>query len=283
MPFTSNEITFLESLAITAGNAIMRVREDGIEQSDKADGSPVTQADLRADEIIRDGLQSLAPDICAITEETFDTTDATDTKEPTAYWCVDPLDGTKSFIRGRDNFTVNIAFIEDRKSTLGVIYAPAKGVIWVGAAGKAWKREAVLTTDTMSLEAMSDAKPIKACTANINAPCIIASSTHRSPVLEAWIGKLTPRDNVAISSSLKFCLIAEGTADLYPRTSPTMEWDTAAGQAIVEAAGGRMVDANGKRFSYGKMGRRNGYFAAMGIIEGETPPFWMPPHEGNDG
>lgn len=270
----------IEALTIKAGNAIMVVRAKGVERTDKADGSPVTEADLAADRIIIEGLEAIAPGVPAITEETYNV--STD-HEPEAYWCVDPLDGTKGFINGGKDFTVNIALIVNRAPVLGVIYAPALGTLWAGHGQQAWKRDIASPSADASLNDFSKPETIAVITADLENPAVVATRAHRGPALEAWIETLNVRDSIAVGSSLKFCTIAEGQADLYPRIGPTMEWDTAAGQAIVEAAGGRVLGAGGQRFSYGKPGRLNGYFAAMAGIDGVPPENWIPPHEGGDG
>jgi 3'(2'), 5'-bisphosphate nucleotidase len=265
----------LEDIAITAGNAIMQFRSDGFNKEQKNDGSPVTEADLAADQIINDGLPALAPSIPAITEETFS---LQNDQYPEQYWCVDPLDGTKGFINGGKDFTVNIALIDQRYPVLGVIYAPAMGVLWGGADGRAWKRSAP-PSPTMTLQQMGEAKPITVRDAQLVKPDVVATKAHRSPQLERWIQTIDAGDTIAVGSSLKFCTIAEGDADLYPRMGPTMEWDTAAGQAILEAAGGQMVNPEGNRFSYGKPGRLNGYFTATARLQDTIPSHWLPPQD----
>jgi len=265
----------LEDIAITAGNAIMQFRSDGFNKEQKNDGSPVTEADLAADQIINDGLAALVPSIPAITEETFA---LQNDQYPEQYWCVDPLDGTKGFINGGKDFTVNIALIDQRYPVLGVIYAPAMGVLWGGADGRAWKRSAP-PSPTMTLQQMGEAKPITVRDAQLVKPDVVATKAHRSPQLERWIQTIDAGDAIAVGSSLKFCTIAEGDADLYPRMGPTMEWDTAAGQAILEAAGGQMVNPEGNRFSYGKPGRLNGYFTATARLQDTIPSHWLPPQD----
>lgn len=272
---TPIDLIKIEEIAIDAGNAIMRFRDLGFDKNQKTDGSPVTEADLAADQIINQGLRALAPDITAITEETFNASEDTN---PVQYWCVDPLDGTKGFINGGRDFTVNIALIDQGYPVLGVIYAPAMGVLWGGADGRAWKRMAEASGE-MTLEAMGDAIPIAARPARLNKPDVVATKAHRSPALEQWITQIDAGEAIAVGSSLKFCSIAEGDADLYPRMGPTMEWDTAAGQAILEAAGGQMVAPDGMRFAYGKPGRLNGYFSATAQLQGAIPAHWLPPQE----
>lgn len=285
MHLSLSQITHLEAIAVDAGNAIMKIREGGFEQNRKADGSPVTAADLAADQIITSGLLEIAPSLPAITEESYT---GSDDHEPDTYWCVDPLDGTKGYINGGKDFTVNIALISNRHPVLGVIYAPATGTLWAGAENNAWKRQADISCqDTLLTEANLDvlgtARPISSRTVRRQEPDVVATRAHRGPALEAWINRIGAGSSVAVGSSLKFCVIAEGEADLYPRIGPTMEWDTAAGQAIVEASGGMVIGPDGNAFSYGKPGRLNGFFAAMGKVNGSVPSEWIPPHEGGDG
>lgn len=268
----------IEALAVKAGNAILEVRQRGVDSTRKSDGSPVTEADLAADRIIIDGLRDLEPAIPAITEETYTGRDET---EPPAYWCVDPLDGTKGYINGGRDFTVNIALVENRAPTLGVIYAPATGELWAGMNGAAHKRQADPGLEH-TLDTMGQPRPIQARKARTERPDVVATRAHRTPMLEEWIGRLDIAQHISIGSSLKFCTIAEGRADLYPRISPTMEWDTAAGQAILVAAGGRVMASNGSAFGYGKPGRVNGYFVAIARMEGDPPRTWLPPRESGD-
>jgi len=280
MLLSAAQITQIETIAIDAGNAIMRIRNEGFARNSKADGSPVTEADLAADAIITRGLNSIDASLPAITEESYT---GRDHEEPDAYWCVDPLDGTKGFINGGRDFTVNIALIRHRQPLLGVIYAPAIGTLWAGADGRAWKRQTDTASATASLDDLGPASSISARIVRRETPDVVATRAHRGPALEAWIGRIGADTSVAVGSSLKFCVIAEGGADLYPRIGPTMEWDTAAGQAIVEAAGGLVIGPDGTPFRYGKPGRLNGYFSAMGKVDGAVPTAWIPPHEGGDG
>ncbi len=266
-------ITRIEEITIEAGNAVMRIRQDGYNKDQKADGSPITEADLAADAIIIRALTALNPDIPAITEETWN---ADTDLDPDAYWCVDPIDGTKGFINGSPDFTVNIGLIKNNYPVLGVIYAPALGTIWTGYDGKAWMRKNDGEGDK-TLGLMGVATAISARNINPNTPDIVATRAHRGQMLDSWINRLNPATSIAVGSSLKFCTLAEGHADLYPRIGPTMEWDTAAGQAILEAAGGTMVGGNGARFYYGKKGRLNGVFSAIGKVNGAIPQNWLPP------
>ncbi len=272
------KLTDIETIAIAAGAVIMDIRERGFDKTFKSDGSPVTEADLAADKIITTGLAALSPNIPHITEETWEG----DTSEPQAYWCVDPLDGTKGFINGGRDFTVNIALIEQRYPVLGVIYAPALGTIWAGgiidAAPVSYMRNVTETgTIPHDVKGFTQPTPIRARDIHRDNPDIVATRAHRSTSLENWISRLAPSSSSAVGSSLKFCALATGDADLYPRIGPTMEWDTAAGQAILEAAGGTMIGPNGLRFAYGKPDRLNTPFAAMGQINDDIPKNWHPP------
>ncbi len=252
----------IEEIAIAAGNLAMHYRREGLDIGTKADGSPVTQADLAADELIRQKLLHLTPDIAAITEETWD---EKDDPKPETYWCVDPIDGTRGYINGSKEFTINIGLIDQHYPVLGVIYAPALGRIWTGGYGKAGLREAGIL------------QPLHTRSTASNHPDILTTKSRRNATLTKWIEGLDAKSAINVGSSLKFCTIAEGKADLYPRTSPTMEWDTAAGQAIVEAAGGCVLNPQGARFSYGKPQRLNGHFAAMGVAAEDAPLNWLAP------
>ena len=272
------DITEIEKIAFEAGNAIMCVREEGFQHRRKFDGSSVTDADIKADEIIRKGLKKITPDIPAITEETWGQKipDEHARQNNEQYWCVDPLDGTKSFIRGGTNFTVNIALIENHYPVLGVIYAPALALSWAGYNGFAWQRQAIGDGTTITIDKVTEPKYICARDVNITSPDIVTSKAQQSPELSRWIEKLNPASIISVASSMKFCTIAQGDADLYPRLSPTMEWDTAAGQAILEAAGGQVIGADGNRFFYDKPERRNQAIVAMGRVD--TPPsLWTIP------
>ena len=275
------KIEEIERLAIKAGRAIMQIRARGFEKNNKSDGSPVTEADLAADQIINERLAELTPELPRITEETWQSSE--ETSEPRTYWCVDPLDGTKGFINGGKDFTVNIALIHERFPLLGVIYAPATGKLWAGGHDhdgtiSSWKRASEITRP--DFDDFTAPTPLRVRHANLTNPVIVATKAHRSPRLEHWINTLNASSAAAVGSSLKFCELAEGKADLYPRIGPTMEWDTAAGQAILEAAGGMMVDERGARFSYGKSGRLNGAFSALAKLDGDLPSSWLAPQGG---
>lgn len=244
----------LVSVCRRAGDIILEVYESDFDVDGKVDGSPVTEADRRAEAIILPVLAEIAPEIPAIAEESVSAgiiPDITGNR----FWLIDPLDGTKEFIKKNGDFTVNIGLIEDRTPIAGVVYRPVSNTFWVGARGLgAWRIEAGKETTLQ----VRDADPVGGLT-------VIASSSHRSAELERYIESLPKvRNSISRGSSLKFCLIAEGTADIYPRVGPTMEWDTAAGQAVVEAAGGSVEAYEGGPFRYQKPNFRNGYFIVKG-------------------
>ena len=241
------------TIARKAGTAIMAHYHAGAEATDKADGSPVTAADHAADAIIVPALAGLTPDIPVVSEERVAAGDA-DKVADGPFWLVDPLDGTREFISRNGDFTVNIGLIRNRKPALGVVTTPVDGRVWAGVAGAGAFTE---TSDGAR-------QPIAARVADPAALTVVASRSHRSPQLEAYIAGLPVTASVARGSALKFCLVAAGDADLYPRTGPTMEWDTAAGHAIVLAAGGSVEDFDGGSFIYGKPGFRNGWFLVRG-------------------
>ena len=265
-----NLIASAEQLAMDAGLCILDIRAKGAVVETKPDGSPVSNADLAADAIIRDGLNRLTPSIPIISEETW--TEDTD-DDPDCYWCVDPLDGTRGFLNGGRDFTVNIALIDKKHPVLGVIMAPAHQKIWFSdgliAAKRQWDNPHHPDPTTKQIIATRISPP--------DQPVVVTTMSRRSQILQDWLDRINPGDYLAVGSSLKFCVLAEGKADLYPRIGTTMEWDTAAGQAILEAAGGTMIDNDGKRFFYGKAGRKNARFSAMGSISTPIPAHWHAP------
>jgi len=215
-------------LAREAGTRIMEIYESGITVTHKEDNSPLTQADLAAHRAIVAGLEKISPDIPVLSEEGADTAYATRSSW-TRYWIVDPLDGTKEFIKRNGEFTVNIALIEQHEPVLGVVYAPALGVTYAGARGLGALRER---------DGLREKITTRKCAAT---PYFVVSRSHRDDVLEALLAKLPAHEAVSTGSSLKFCLVATGEADLYPRTGPTSEWDTAAGQCVAECAGAEVL------------------------------------------
>ena len=249
-------VATFRSLALLAGDAIMEVysREDlGVRA--KADESPVTEADEAADKIISAGLRFAFPDIALVTEEQAET----HSQSVTTFLIVDPLDGTKEFVQRRGDFTVNIALVEEGVPTLGVVFAPAKGRLFYTAADGGSVEE----TGAFEKETAGPLTPLCVGSPDNAALRVVASKSHRSPELEAYIDRYAVADSVAAGSSLKFCLVAVGEADFYPRLGPTMEWDTAAGDAVLRGAGGAVADRTSLLpLAYGKPAFRNPHFLA---------------------
>ena len=235
----------LTELVARAGAAILAVNRDTMAVDGKADGSPVTAADLAADRVISDGLARLAPDIPALSEERADP--ATPPYRG-SFFLVDPLDGTKEFVAGRDEFTVNIALLCDGVPLLGVVGAPALGLIWRGLVGHGAERLSV--APDLSL---GRATAIHTRTApHPGQPWIAAvSRTHGDSASEAFIAARPGAVREPLGSAIKFCRIAEGGADIYPRLAPTCEWDVAAGHALLAAAGGVVTDRDGGPIRFG--------------------------------
>ncbi len=246
-------MSLLETLidaAIDAGAVIMDVYSRPIAAEQKADGSPVTEADGRAEALI---LERLAPTgIPVLAEESA--TQSPVTPDTPTFFCVDPLDGTKEFVKRNGEFTVNIALIEAGRAVMGVVYAPALGSLFAGSVdGAFWGEVANGRLGARRPLAVDDAGPLR----------IVASRSHGHAALATFCEAMAVTEDVSVGSSLKFCLLARGAARLYPRLTPTSEWDTAAGQAVLEAAGGSVVDLSGAPLRYGKGGRHlNPYFVA---------------------
>ena len=226
-------------LAQRAGNAILSVYSEQFEVTHKTDQSPLTVADLRSHEIISQGLRALTPDAPVLSEEASDIS-FEQRRQWTRYWLVDPLDGTKEFVSRNGEFTVNIALIENHVPVLGVVHVPVTSTTYTGAIGIGAFRQ----VDAEAPEPLRVRSPA-------GTPLrIVGSRSHRGDTLDQYLPKLGPYELVAVGSSLKFCLVAEGSADFYPRFGPTSEWDTAAAQAVVEAAGGAVVKTNGEHLRY---------------------------------
>lgn len=242
----SNLIASLIPVARNAGAAIMAVYNEGFEHDIKSDGSPVTKADKAAEKIILDGLRSHAPDIGVVSEEN---PSSHELQAPDIFFLVDPLDGTKEFLKldGKGAFTVNIALIENNTPTMGIVFAPALNRMFYGA---------------QDLGAFENDKPIKACAVPIEKRIAVASQSHRDENTNRWLDENNIEKTVSIGSSLKFALLACGEAHVYPRFGPTMEWDTAAGDAVLRAAGGMVFNPDETPFKYGKTNYLNGGFIA---------------------
>lgn len=219
-------------IAVDAGERILDIYRSGFDVSVKSDDSPVTQADLAAHHCIVEALARLAPALPVLSEEGRAIGFA-ERGRWSRYWLVDPLDGTKEFIRRNDEFTVNIALIDRGEAVLGIVHAPALGVCYSAARGVCTFRGRVaegVYTDEESIR----------CRTSPERPTFVVSRSHRDAELAALLARLPAHEATSRGSSLKFCLVAEGSADLYPRTGPTSEWDTAAGQCVAEVAGARV-------------------------------------------
>ncbi len=237
------QVEALCELAEAAGRATLEVREQGFCITDKADRSPVTEADLRAHRILVEGIARLTPDIPIISEE-GELADLRERCEWQRWYLLDPLDGTREYSAGGSDFTVNIALIEAGRSVLGIVHVPTSGETYVGDLhdGYAYLRTAVGAQRRLGDSTTSETLRV------------VASKSHRTPELEAYIERIEAKfgsiDALAFGSSLKFCALAAGQADIYPRLGPTSQWDTAAGQAVLEASGGAVWAPDGTRFSY---------------------------------
>lgn len=243
----------LTALAREAGDAIMAVYEaDDFAVRAKGDDSPVTEADLAADRLIVAGLEAAWPDIAVVTEERAESHDL---GEGRTHFLVDPLDGTREFVNRRGDFTVNIALIEGGVPVAGIVYAPAIGRLFrTNAEGGA---EEVMADGSVT--------PLHVAEADNAALRVVASKSHRDAATDDYIGRYGVAEFKSAGSSLKFCLLAAGEADLYPRLGRTMEWDTAAADAVLRAAGGQVVTFEGHApLAYGKTDRANPFFIAFG-------------------
>jgi 3'(2'), 5'-bisphosphate nucleotidase len=244
------------SLALTSGEVIMDVyNSSAFEVLMKSDDSPVTIADKKADEVISKGLKKYFPEVPVVTEEQVKSHDL----KASVFFIVDPLDGTKEFIKRRGDFTVNIALVADGEPIRGIVYAPARQrLFYTDENGKAVEEMA-----DFSLSKMGTVKKIKTAISDNTALKVVASKSHRDKKTDEYISKYRCKELVSAGSSLKFCLIAAGEADLYPRLGPTMEWDTAAGHAILSAAGGYVLKiADKTTLEYGKTNFKNPFFLA---------------------
>ena len=245
------------ALAEDAGRAILEVYSTNFEVQEKDDESPLTQADLASHRWIDAGLRSLTPDIPIISEESG-LPDYAERSQWQRYWIVDPLDGTKEFVNRNGEFTVNIALIEDGRPVLGVVHVPVQDKTFIGCEGFGAQRR-VGDNDPVSIHvAAASQTPAR----------IVGSRSHRGASLDAFLEKIGDHEMIPMGSSLKFCVVAEGGADLYPRLGPTSEWDTAAAQAVVEQAGGKVVTLDGKPMKYNaKADILNPHFCVIGAAD----------------
>jgi len=248
------------AIAIEAGRQILDVYERDFEVSDKKDGSPLTDADRAAHEVIVARLTALAPGIPILSEESS-MIDHSIRAGWQRFWLVDPLDGTKEFVNRNGEFTVNIALIDDDAPVLGVVYVPVTGVCYLAVRGQgAWKEKGG-----------GDRQPIHVRSYGGGRATVVASRSHRGEAVDRFLDNLQARegdyDTESLGSALKLCLVAEGAADVYPRLGPTSEWDTAAAQCVVESAGGRVTDLDGNPLKYNKPNILNPWFLVTGVGE----------------
>lgn len=255
MSETSNEVgEALAEICEAAAALILPLWRSGLTVVHKADESPVTEADRRGEALILEHLARRFPDVPVISEE-----DASEFGTPDAigprFFLVDPLDGTKAFVRGDTHFTVNIGLIENGRAVAGAVVAPPTGEAWFTAGGRAMKRVRGGAAQPVRVRPWPEGEAV----------CLI-SHTMKEETIQALADRYGFDKREAMDSSIKLCRIAEGAADIYPRHGPTMEWDIAAGHAVLEAAGGRLTTPEGEPFLYGKAseGFRNGWFVARG-------------------
>lgn len=228
-------LTNLLQFSRMAGDTILEIYERDFDVQIKVDSSPLTEADLAAHHIIISALEELTPNIPVLSEESSDIIESLDWREWETYWLIDPLDGTKEFVKRNGEFTVNIALIHQHVAIIGVVHVPVSGKTYLGSNELgAFKLEA-------GDNELSDSLKIRVSNEKRAKPIILASRSHPSSQLQTYLDELGEHELKRSGSSLKFCLIAEGVADIYPRFGPTSEWDTAAAQAVVEAAGGKVM------------------------------------------
>jgi 3'(2'),5'-bisphosphate nucleotidase len=247
----------LVATSLAAGRAILDVRRRGYRAERKPDATPVTEADRAAEAILLAALREAAPGVPVIAEEAC----AAGYVPPVGreFFLVDALDGTKEFVRGGDDFTVNVALVRDAAPVVGVVHVPASGETFAGVAGEgAWM---------IPPGGAGHAIRVRVAAERLD---VVASKSHRTPETDRYIARYPVRSLVAAGSSLKFCCLAEGRADLYPRMGATMQWDTAAGDAVLRAAGGRTLTLDGAPLRYGpgplpgSEAYRNPWFVALG-------------------
>ena len=246
----------MRRLALEAGDLIMEVyHSPDFDVRAKGDDSPVTEADERADAHISTGLRAAFPDVLLVTEEQA----GTHGQSADSFLIVDPLDGTKEFVQRRGDFTVNIAYVENGTPIRGVVYAPAQDrLFYTRADGQTVEETAPFDRDVPGAT-----RPVRVGTPDNAALMVVASKSHRDAATDDYISRYAVRDMTSAGSSLKLCLVATGEADLYPRLGRTMEWDTAAGQAVLLGAGGHMVRFDDHTpLTYGKPGYENPFFIA---------------------
>ncbi|OYW58213.1 MAG: 3'(2'),5'-bisphosphate nucleotidase [Rhodobacterales bacterium 12-65-15] len=249
-------VPVMRRLALRAGEVIMAVyNSPDFTVRSKSDASPVTEADEAADALISAGLRAAFPDVVLVTEEQA----ASHAQTARSFLIVDPLDGTKEFVQRRGDFTVNIAYVRDGVPVAGIVYAPAQGRLFYTLADGT----AVEETGAFALDTPGPLRQLSVSAPDNEALMVVASKSHRDQATDDYIARYQVRDMTSAGSSLKFCLVASGEADLYPRLGRTMEWDTAAGDAVLRGAGGHVVRFDDHQpLAYGKPGWDNPFFIA---------------------
>jgi 3'(2'), 5'-bisphosphate nucleotidase len=251
---SSDLLTQVCSLARKAGDAILDVYERDVAVELKEDRSPLTEADRISHRILCDGLRALRPELPILSEESAPGEMAR-RREWERYWLVDPLDGTKEFLKQNGEFTVNVALVEAHRAVLGVVFAPALDLLYFGALDAGAHKQAADGRAHAIRVADKESAPLR----------VVGSRSHAGDRLAAYLEHLGPHELKPMGSSLKICLVAEGEADVYPRLGPTSEWDTAAAQAVLESAGGALTDTAGRPLRYNtKDGLLNPDFLAVG-------------------
>ena len=255
----------IAALVRRAGAAVMEVYACPFDVESKVDGSPVTEADRRAEEIILRGLDRVAPGVPVISEETACSQGPNSARDGNgdgsdAFWLVDPLDGTKEFVSRNGEFTINVALVQEGVPVLGVVLAPAVDRLF-----------AADSSNGAVVEDIDGRRPVSARAQPAEGATVVSSRSHGdADALARFTAGRRIAAHLNAGSSLKFCLLAAGQADLYPRFGRTMEWDTAAGDAVLRAAGGRVTDLEGRDLRYGKPGFENPHFVAWGRVATET-------------
>lgn len=237
----------LTSIVSRAAAAILAASRGPLAQRTKADQSPVTAADEAAEAVILDGLRDVLPGLAVVSEEAADRTPPGALGEH--FVLVDPLDGTRELLAGRPEYTVNLAVVAEGRPVVGIVSAPAQGVVWRGVAGRGAER--LLLVPGAPAGTAQECRPIRTRAAPPGGLVAAVSRSHLNAATETLLDRLQPSHTMVCGSSIKFCLVAEGRADVYPRLAPTREWDVAAGHAVLAAAGGSVTAPNGRPLRYG--------------------------------
>jgi 3'(2'), 5'-bisphosphate nucleotidase len=245
------------ALAREAGRAILEVYASSFSVQEKEDRSPLTEADLRSEKLILAGLRRIAPEIPVLSEESVQMPYGT-RRHWSRLWIVDPLDGTKEFVQRNGDFTVNIALVDNHRPVLGVVHAPVHERDYFACEGAGAFRS----------DAQAAGRPIRVAKRGTGPVRVVGSRSHRGSSLDSFLARVGPHELVEVGSSLKLCLVAEGQADVYPRLGPTSEWDTAAGQCVLEQAGGHVVKLDGDPLAYNREDTLNPSF--VGYADAET-------------